>query len=142
MQKMKVLFLCTGNSCRSQMSEGMLRFFANDQFEVYSAGTEPTPKVNPLAVRVMKELGIDISGQYPKHVREFLNQSFDFVITTCNDAKKACPVFPGKTTNIHWDLKDPAEARGTKAERLMVFREMRNVIYLNIMAFLKKYGKS
>ena len=139
---MKVLFLCTGNSCRSQMSEGMLRFFANDQFDAYSAGTEPAPKVNPLAVWVMKELGIDISDQYPKHVREFLNQSFDFVITTCSNAKKACPVFPGKTTNIHWDLKDPAEARGTKAERLMVFRETRNSIYLNIMAFLKKYGKN
>ncbi|NVM52102.1 MAG: arsenate reductase ArsC [Candidatus Helarchaeota archaeon] len=139
MRKQKVLVLCTGNSCRSQIAEGLLRYFAGDRFEVFSAGTEPTSKVNPLAVEIMKEIGLDISQQFPKHVKKFLNQEFDFVITTCEDAKKACPIFPGETTNIHWDLKDPAEAKGTKEERLVVFRKTRDLVYQKIREFLKDY---
>ncbi len=139
MSKKKVLFLCTGNSCRSQMSEGLLRYFAGNEFDVYSAGTEPAPQVNPLAIEVMKEIGIDISNQNPKHVREFLNQKIDFVITTCNNARKACPTFPGKITNIHWGLEDPTDAKGSKEERSKVFRKTRDLIYSKIQEFLKKY---
>jgi len=124
------------------MSEGLLRYFAGNDFEVYSAGTEPAPQVNPLALEVMKEIGIDISKQSPKHVREFLNQKIDFVITTCNNARKACPTFPGETTNIQWGLKDPADAKGTKEERLKVFRNTRDIIYNNIQDFLNEYGNS
>ena len=142
MSKKKILFLCTGNSCRSQMAEDLLRYFRGDTYEVFSAGSEPAAQVNPLAVEVMKEIGIDISKQSPKHVKEFLNQKMDFVITTCNNARNACPTFPGKTTNIHWDLKDPADAKGTQEERLKVFRNTRDMIYNNIQDFLKEYGNS
>jgi arsenate reductase len=107
--------------------------------EAFSAGTEPAPEVNPLAVEIMKEIGIDISQQYPKHVREFLSQDIDFVITACDNARKACPVFPKQTINIHWELEDPAEATGTKDERLQVFRKTRDLIYKKIQEFLKAY---
>ena len=135
--KKKVLFLCTENSCRSQIAEGLLRYFAGDSFEVYSAGIKPAPKVNPLAVEIMKEIGIDISNQYPKHVKEFINEKIDFAITTCDDARDSCPVFPGEVKYIYWGLKDPEEAIGTKEERLKVFRETRDLIYEKIQEFIK-----
>ena len=135
--KKKVLFLCTGNSCRSQMAEGLLRYFAGDTFDVYSAGTKPAPEVNPLAVEVMKEIGIDISKQYPKHVKDFIDKKIDYAITTCDNAKDSCPVFPGKAEYIHWGLEDPADATGTKEERLKVFRKTRDLIYDKLQEFMK-----
>jgi arsenate reductase len=118
------------------MAEGLLRYFGRDDFDVYSAGTEPAPQIHPLAVEVMGEIGLDISGQTPKHVRTLLNQEFDYVITVCDNARKACPVFPRETTNIHWALEDPAAAEGTKEERLAVFRETRDLLYSRIKEFL------
>lgn len=132
----KVLFLCTGNSCRSQMAEGFLRNMAGDKFEAYSAGVNPT-QVNPLSIKVMNEVGIDISKQKSKSVREFVGQKFDYVITVCDNAKQSCPVFPGKYEKIHWNLKDPAQAQGTKEEKLKLFREVRNQIKENILSFLE-----
>jgi arsenate reductase len=107
----KVLFLCIGNSCRSQMAEGFLKHIAGDKFEVFSAGVKPTI-VNPMAMRVMAEVGIDISTHRSKSIMEFMGQKFDYVITVCDKAKQTCPVFPGKYEKIHWYLEDPAEAQG------------------------------
>lgn len=125
MQKQRVLFLCTHNSARSQMAEGILRHFAGDRFEVHSAGTEAT-HVRPEAVQVMQELGIDISGQESKTLERYRHQAFEWVITVCDDAAEACPVFPGKTQRLHWSLPDPSKARGMAEERLAVFRAVRD----------------
>lgn len=133
--KKRVLFLCTGNSCRSQMAEGLLRHLAGDKFEVFSAGVEPT-QVNPLAMKVMDEIGIDISKQRSKSVREFLSQQFDYVVTVCDYARQTCPVFPGKYEKIYWNLEDPARAQGTEEEILLIFRKARNQIKENILKFL------
>lgn len=107
----RVLFLCTGNSCRSQMAEGWLRHLAADQFEVASAGTKPGG-LHPDAVLVMREAGVDISGQRSKNLSEFLQQQFDFVITVCDSANKGCPYFPGEVQRLHWSFPDPARLRG------------------------------
>jgi arsenate reductase (thioredoxin) len=133
--KERVLFLCTGNSCRSQMAEGLLRDMAGDRFDVQSAGVNPTG-VNPLTVRVMAEIGIDISGQRSKPVEEMAGQRFDYVITVCDSAREACPVFPGAAKQLHWSFEDPAEAAGTENERLAVFRRVREEIAGNIRHFL------
>ena len=127
MEKTKVLFLCTHNSARSQMAEGLLRHLAGERFEVMSAGTEPAHG-RPLAVRVMGELGIDISGQESKTLDRYLGEPFDYVITVCDDAKEACPFFPGAAQHLHWSLPDPAAAQGTEDERLEVevFRSVRD----------------
>jgi len=122
-RKVRVLFICTGNSARSQISEGLLRKLAGDMVEVYSAGTEPAEQVNPFAKRVMAENGIDISSHYPKKVDQFLSMEFDIVVTTCDGARQACPAFPGVARNYHWDLEDPAAAEGTEEERMEVFRK-------------------
>ena len=127
MTKKRVLFLCTGNSCRSQMAEGFLRHMAGDRFEVFSAGVKPT-QVNPLAIKVMAEVGVDISKHRSKSAMEFIGQQFDYVITVCDNAKRTCPVFPGKYEKIHWDLEDPAEAQGNEEERLSFFRRIRDEI--------------
>ena len=127
MNKKRVLFLCTSNSCRSQMAEGFLRHIAGDRFEVFSAGVKPT-QVNPLAIKVMAEAGIDISKHRSKSAMEFLGQQFDYIITVCDNAKQTCPVFPGKHEKIHWDLEDPAEAQGSEEERIVVFRKIRDEI--------------
>src|SRR5215213_5086282 len=127
MEKTKVLFLCTHNSARSQMAEGLLRHFAGDRFEVMSAGTEAT-HVRPLAVRAMDELGIDISGQESKTLERYLGEPIDYVITVCDDANEACPFFPGAKRRLHWSLKDPAQAEGSEEERLGVFRRVRDEI--------------
>ena len=134
----RVLILCTGNSARSQMAEGLLRHFAGDKFEVFSAGVEPT-QVNPLAIAAMKEIGIDISKHKSKSVAEFSGQQFDYCITVCDNAKQACPVFPGKYRKIHWGLEDPAQFRGTEEEKLDVFRKIRDKIKENVTGFLENF---
>jgi arsenate reductase len=133
--KTRVLFLCTGNSCRSQMAEGALREFAGDRFEPASAGTTPT-LVNPMAVRVMAEIGIDISEQRSKSVVEMMGEQFDYVVTVCDNAREACPVFPGGTSKLHWSFDDPASGEGTEEERLEVFRRVRDEIVSSIREFV------
>lgn len=135
--KKKVLFLCTGNSCRSQIAEGFLRHLASKDFEALSAGTKPS-RLNPLAVKIMEEKGIDISGQYSQSIDEFLNESLDYIITVCDHAKETCPVFPGTAERIHWSFRDPADAKGSEKEKMTVFREIRDSIEKNIKNFLKK----
>lgn len=131
----RVLILCTGNSARSQMAEGLLRNLAGDRFEVFSAGTRPSV-VNPLAIAAMAERGIDISHNHSKHMNEFLSQPFDTVITVCDDAAEACPVFPGRAERIHWSFTDPAAAEGDEAERLKVFQETRDAIEAQLRGWL------
>jgi arsenate reductase (thioredoxin) len=133
--KEKVLILCTGNSARSQMAEGLLRHQGGDRFEVYSAGTKPT-QVRPEAIAVMKEAGIDISSHRSKPVDEFAGKPFDFVITVCDSANEICPVFPGKVQRLHWSFPDPAAAGGTEEERLAAFRQVRDQIQERLKAFL------
>jgi arsenate reductase (thioredoxin) len=123
----RVLFLCTHNSARSQMAEGLLRHLAGDRFEAYSAGTEAT-RVRPLAVRAMDELGIDISGQESKTLDRYLGEPFDPVITVCDQAAEACPVFPGAKERLHWSFPDPSTATGTEDEQLAVYRSVRDAI--------------
>jgi len=124
-QRSRVLFLCTHNSARSQMAEGLLRYLAGDRLEAYSAGTEAT-HVRPLAIRAMEEIGIDISSQESKTLDRYLGEPFEYVITVCDDANEACPFFPGATTRLHWSLRDPSQARGSEEERLAVFRSVRD----------------
>ncbi|NJN67793.1 MAG: arsenate reductase ArsC [Chloroflexaceae bacterium] len=135
--KPRVLVLCTANSSRSQMAEGLLRHLAGDRLEVYSAGTHPST-VNPLAIAAMQERGIPISHHRSKHLSEFLGQSFDYVITVCDHAAENCPVFPGKARRIHWGFPDPAAAEGTEAERLQVFREVRDAIEARLRAWVER----
>jgi arsenate reductase len=123
----RVLFLCTHNSARSQMAEGLLRQLGGDQFEVYSAGTEATP-IRPLAIHVMRELSIDISGQSSKTLNRYLEESFDEVITVCDAARDACPVFPGANQRRHWSFPDPAQAPGSEEEQLVIYRRVRDAI--------------
>lgn len=125
--KRRVLILCTGNSARSQMAEGLLRTLGADRFEVYSAGTRPT-RVREEAIEVMREVGIDIGAHRSKSVEEFEGQEVDYVITVCDNARENCPVFPGRTERIHWSFEDPAAAEGSREERLAVFRRVRNEI--------------
>ncbi len=134
MSKPRVLFLCTGNSCRSQMAEGWLRHQAGDRFEVFSAGTQPQ-RVNPDAVRVMQEAGVDISRQQSKSVSKFLGQHFAYVITVCDRANEACPIFPGAGQRLHWPFEDPAHATGSEVERLAVFRRVRDEIAARVRGF-------
>ncbi len=131
----RVLILCTGNSARSQMAEGLLRDLAGDRFEVFSAGTRPSV-VNPLAIQAMAERGLDISGNRSKHLNEFVKEPFDYVITECDDAAEACPVFPGRAERIHWSFPDPARAAGDEAQRLQVFRETREAIEARLRSWL------
>jgi len=125
MPKQRVLILCTGNSARSQMAEGLLRHDAGDRFEVLSAGTKPT-QVRPEAITVMQELGIDISCHRSKSVDDFAGQDFDYVVTVCDNAKASCPVFPAGTRQIHWSFDDPAAVEGSQEERLVAFRRIRS----------------
>ena len=133
--KQKVLFVCTGNSCRSQMAEGLLRHYGKDKFEVFSAGLEPS-YVHPLAIKAMEESDIDITNQYSKTVNEFLDQKFEYVITVCDGAEELCPVFPGQYNAIHWSIEDPASAEGTEDEMLKVFRRARQDILERINHFM------
>ncbi|MFC1570283.1 arsenate reductase ArsC [Candidatus Omnitrophota bacterium] len=133
--KKKVLFLCTGNSCRSQMAEGFLKDLGGGEFESFSAGIAPTA-VNPLAIKVMEETGIDISGQDSQSADEFSEEEFDYVVTVCDNAQKTCPVYPGEYRKVHWDLEDPADAAGTEEEKLEVFRKTRDLIKENVLKFI------
>jgi len=138
--KKRVLFLCTGNSARSQMAEGFLRHFASDKFEAFSAGVKPT-QVNPLAIKIMAEAGIDISKHRSKSAMEFIGEKFDYIITVCDNAKQTCPVFPGQYEKVHWDLEDPVLAQGTEKEKLSVFRDTRDKIKGYILVFLSTIVK-
>jgi arsenate reductase len=135
MAKQKILIVCTGNSARSQMAEGLLRHEGGDRFEVFSAGTKPS-HVRPEAIAVMAEIGVDISGHRSKSVDEFIGQPLDFVITVCNNAKETCPVFPGNVTRFHWPFDDPAAVEGPEEVRKAAFRRIRDQIHGRIMVFL------
>jgi arsenate reductase (thioredoxin) len=124
-ERARVLFLCTHNSARSQMAEGLLRHLAGDRFEAHSAGTEAT-RVRPLAIQAMKEVGVDISGQESQTLERYLGKHFDYVITVCDDANEACPFFPGAKNTLHWSLEDPSRAGGSEEERLALFRRVRD----------------
>jgi arsenate reductase len=139
MTKVRVLFLCTHNSARSQMAEGLLRHHADERFEAHSAGTEAT-HVRPLAVRAMEEAGIDISGQESKTLERYLKEPFDYVITVCDDANETCPFFPGAKSRLHWSFEDPSGAGGSEQERLEVFRRVRDGIGERLQADLLNGG--
>jgi arsenate reductase len=123
----RVLFLCVHNSARSQMAEGLLRALGGDRFEAFSAGAEATT-VRPLAIRAMAELGIDIAGQRSKTTDEYSGQEFDYVVTVCDDAKEACPYFPGARRRLNWSFEDPSASSGSEDDRLAVFRRVRDQI--------------
>lgn len=123
----RILFLCTGNSCRSQMAEGWLRHLAGPGIEVCSAGTDPK-EVHPMAVETMQERGVELSGHRSKSIKEFFGQRFDFVITVCDHAKESCPTFPDSSRFLHWSFPDPANAQGTLEEQKAVFRQVRDRI--------------
>lgn len=123
----KILVLCTGNSCRSQIAEGYLRHFAGDKAEVYSAGIE-THGVNPKAIEIMKRDGIDISRHTSNNIDEYMDTSFDYVITVCDNAKESCPYFPTNAVKFHYNFPDPAKAKGTEEEVMEQFREVREMI--------------
>src|SRR5208282_1669425 len=133
---MRVLILCTGNSARSQMAEGLLRHDGGAAFEVFSAGTKPS-HVRPEAIAVMKEIGIDISGHRSKSVDGFAGQAFDYVITVCDNAKESCPVFPATTKRIHWSIEDPAAVQGSEEQRLAEFRRARD----QLRSFLRRFAE-
>jgi arsenate reductase len=140
-KRKRILILCTANSCRSQMAEGFLKSF-DEQLEVYSAGTQPAERVHPKAVQVMQEVGIDLVHNFPKKADQFLNLPFDYIITVCDLAREACPVFLGKVgQRIHIGFEDPAEFHGTEAENLAVFRRVRNEIRSAFFDFYKNQLK-
>jgi arsenate reductase len=133
--KPTVLILCTGNSCRSHLAEGILRAVAGDILDVVSAGSKPAGYVHPLAIRVMQEIQIDISNHTSKSMLDFMAQPVETVITVCGHADQACPVFPGQVNRHHWPFEDPAHAEGTEEERLAVFRRVRNEIRRTFTAY-------
>jgi arsenate reductase len=133
-EKKKILFLCTGNSVRSQMAEGLMRHFRGDEFEVYSAGVEPKG-VNSLAIEVMREIGIDISHQRSKHLDEYREERFDYIVTLCDHAATTCSLFPGEGKIIHRGFRDPAKVEGSEEEKKEVFRKMRDEIKEFVLSF-------
>lgn len=133
--KKRVLILCTGNSARSQMAEGLLRHDAGEHFDVFSAGTHPSI-VRPEAIVVMQEEGIDITGHHSKSLEEFIGQDFDYVITVCSKARDNCPIFPGAPEQIAWDFDDPAAVEGDEEVRLRAFRRVRDEIHQRLRLFL------
>lgn len=134
--KRRVLFLCTHNSARSQMAEGLLRTKAGERFEVASAGTDAT-HVRPLAVKAMAEIGIDLSRHTSKTLDQFVQQPWDFVVTVCDSANEACPIFPAAATRLHWSFPDPSQAVGDDEQRLAVFRRVRDQIDARITEWLR-----
>lgn len=132
----RVLILCTGNSCRSQMAEGWVNHLLGDHWEAHSAGTAPAAAVHPLAIRVMAEAGVDISHGRPEHVSRYLDEHWDLVITVCDSAKETCPLFPRPVEQVHISFPDPAAATGTEEERLAVFRAVRDDIRQRLVAEL------
>jgi arsenate reductase (thioredoxin) len=143
MQKeMKILIICTGNSCRSQMAEGFLKSFDNS-LQVFSAGTRPEKNVNTFAVKVMYETGIDISEQKPDHIYDYINDSFDYVITVCDHAKESCPVFTGDVKHrLHIGFDDPADATGTDEDKIQVYRKIRDQIKQEFWKFYQSLNKN
>lgn len=131
----RVLFLCTHNSARSQMAEGLLRTMGQGKFEVFSAGTEAT-HIRPLAIEAMNEVGIDIRGQHSKVLTKYLNEPFDYVITVCDQANESCPVFPGASHRLHWSFPDPSRATGSPEEQLAVYRQVREAIAARLREWL------
>ena len=142
MKKKNVLILCTGNSCRSHMAEGILRFAAGDLFEVFSAGSRPAGYVHSKAIQVLGEIGIDISLHTSKHLNQFLDAGIDTVITVCENANESCPVFPGMANRYHWGFEDPAHAVGSEAEIVSVFRDVRDRIKLVFEAYAAGYREA
>jgi arsenate reductase (thioredoxin) len=138
---LRVLIICTGNSARSQMAEGLLRSTSTGNIEVHSAGTRPS-RVNPLAIDVMKELGVDISGHRSKSVDEFAGQEFNYVITVCDSAREACPVFAGNAQRLHWSFQDPAAASGSVEEKKAVFRRVRDQIAEHLRVFVESLSQN
>jgi arsenate reductase len=136
----RVIFVCTHNSARSQMAEGMLRAWGGDRFEAFSAGTEAT-RVRPEAIRVMDEIGIDISGQTSKTLEPFLGQAFGWLITVCDQAKEACPTIPGVAQQAHWSIDDPSDVGGDEAVRLQAFRAARDALRDRVHIFLLAAGR-
>lgn len=134
-EKPTILILCTGNSCRSQLAEGVLRAAAGDLLDVASAGSKPAGYVHPLAIRVMQEIGLDISGQRSKPMNDFLAARIETVITVCGNADQACPMFPGQVNRHHWPFDDPAHATGTDEEKMAVFRGVRDEIKMVFEAY-------
>lgn len=130
-----VLVLCTGNSCRSHMAEGILRAAAEDKFRVGSAGSKPAGYVHPLAIKALAEIGIDISGHRSRHMNDFLKEQVETVITVCGNADQACPIFPGQVSRYHWGFDDPAHATGTDDEKMAVFRRVRDEIRKTFEAY-------
>jgi len=139
MSKTRVLFLCTGNSARSQMAEAFLRRYGGDRFEVYSAGLEPERGIHPLTLKVMQEIGFDMKGHYAKDIREYLGKvHFGYLITVCGRAEQSCPIFPGMGVRLHWPFEDPAAFQGSEEEKLAKFREVRDQIEARVKAWLKE----
>ena len=133
----RVLILCTGNSCRSQMAEGWINHLLGERWQAWSAGTRPAAAMHPLAVRAMAEVGIDISGSRPEHVDAYLGQAWDLIVTVCDSARESCPMFPRPVEQIHVSFPDPAEATGTEEERLAVFRAVRDDIRARLLPELE-----
>lgn len=133
-EQKRVLFLCTHNSARSQMAEGLLRHLAGDRYETFSAGTEQT-RVHPLAIEAMREIGVDIRGHASKTLDAFAGERFDYVITVCDRANESCPLFPGDTERIHWSFDDPSAATGSDEQRLAAFRRIRDEIRQRLRTF-------
>jgi len=142
MKKRRVLILCTGNSCRSHIAEGILRKAGSEFFEVHSAGSNPAGYVHPKSVEVLREIGIDISEHRSKHMSEFLDTDIHTVITVCGNADQACPTFPGQMSRYHWGFDDPAKAVGSEVEILAAFRRVRNEIKLVFEAYAAGYQES
>ncbi|RMF04495.1 MAG: arsenate reductase ArsC [Chloroflexi bacterium] len=139
MPKKQVLILCTGNSCRSQMAEGLINHDLGDVWQAYSAGTRPSGYVHPLAVKAMAELGIDISGGRSKSTDEFKDAPLDVAITVCNDAAENCPVWLGQGQKVHIGFPDPADATGTQEEKMAVFRQVRDDIRVRVLDYLRQF---
>ena len=132
----RVLILCTGNSCRSQMAEELWEQLGKGEWESESAGSKPSGYVHPLAIKAMSELGVDLSENTSKHLDQFTDQNFDLVVTVCDNAKESCPVFPNATQVYHWPFEDPADATGSEEEQLVVFRKIRDQIKDKIQSYL------
>ena len=140
MNKKKVIFICTGNACRSQMAEGLLRHLAGDKFEVYSAGSHPS-HLHPASIAVMAEWGIDIARHTAEPIDDYLETGIDIVITVCDNAQQICPTFPGNVKRIHWGLDDPYHGWGAKPEDLLPYREIRDELKDRIKVFLTEQNK-
>ena len=136
--KKKILFVCTGNSCRSQIAHGLLNNIAGDKYDVFSAGLSPN-KVHPMAIEVMKEIYIDISNHTSDHLDDYLDKDIDVVITTCDDANESCPFFPGTALRLHWSIDDPFESWNVEESNIQLFRDTRYNIEENIRLFLRSY---